>query len=96
MLDAIITIFSFYGLTWAIKESDLLSRPRNWIMRNSVFMFGLLSCYFCTGFHAGWIIYLLHEQKWYWNFFILWGLASASISFILNIIINWLTATKLN
>ncbi len=88
MLDAIITILSFYGLTWAIKESDLISRPRNWIMRHSVFMFEMLSCYFCTGFHAGWIIYLLHEKEWHWNFFILWGLSSAAFSYIINAVVT--------
>lgn len=95
MLDAIITIFSFFGLTWAIQNSDLLSKPRNWIMRQSVFLFELFSCPFCLGFHVGWIIYLIHEKEWHWNLFILWGLASAAISFIISTIINRLSIVKL-
>ena len=88
MLDTIITILSFYGLTFAIQNSDLLSRPRNWIMRHSVFMFQLLSCSFCTGYWVGLIIYLLHEKEWHGNLFLIWGLASASISYIINAVVD--------
>jgi len=88
MLDALIVIFSFYGLTWAIKESEILSIPRNWIMRKSVFAFKLLSCYFCTGFWCGIVICLLHENQPHFNFLILWGLASAASSLILDAIVS--------
>lgn len=88
MLNALIVLFSFYGLTWAIKESELLSTPRNWVMRKSVFIFKLLSCYFCTGFWCGLVVYLLYNLSFHWNLFILWGLAGAAVSFIMDAVVT--------
>lgn len=88
LLEAIIVLFAFYGFTWAVKESELLSSPRNFLMRKSVFIFKLLSCYFCTGFWCGIAVYLLHESVWRWNFIILWGLAGAAVSFIMDALVS--------
>jgi hypothetical protein len=96
MLDAIIVLLSFYGLTYVIKEAEILSRPRQWVMEHSTFMAKMLYCWFCTGFHAGWIVYLLHEIDYSWRLFICWGLASATISYILNIAVTRLSWEKEN
>jgi hypothetical protein len=88
LLDALIVLFSFYGLTWTIKESEIFSVPRNWLISKSVFAFKLLDCYFCTGFWCGIAVYLLHEPAWNLKFLFLWGLASASVSFIVDALVT--------
>jgi hypothetical protein len=100
MLETIIVIFAIYGLAHAIKETDgpwnLIGRWRNLMMRIpfiGVQFFKLLDCYFCLGFHCGWIVYLLAEQDYKWQFFILWGLAGASLSLILNALLTKLTTS---
>lgn len=94
MLDAIITVFAIFGFTFAIKETSLLSRPRNWIIRHNTFFANLLSCYFCCGFYSGLAVYLLHENNYDWRRLILWGLAGSAISFIFNALIIKLTWFK--
>ena len=91
MLNTFIVIFSMFGLAFLIKESDgpfdIMSRLRNLLMRNKyvgVFFFKLLDCYFCTGFHTGWIIYLLHEKNWHLNLLFCWGLAGGAVSLMMD------------
>lgn len=96
MLDAAIVLLSFYAVTWVIQNSELLSTPRNYIMRNSVFMFKLLSCSFCTGFYSGLFVYLLHEEHWSLRLLLLWGLASSSLCYILNAVVNRLSVGEIN
>jgi hypothetical protein len=81
-----IIILAFFGLTWILTESTLLATPRDWLMGKSVFIFKLLSCYACTGFHSGWIIYLLATSHSTWNIGtgLVWGFASAATSLILH------------
>lgn len=99
MLDCIITIAAIFGLAFLIKESDgpwgIIAWFRNLLMTNrwfGVFFFKLFDCYFCLGFHCGWIIYLLHEQSWTIQFFILWGLAGAAISLTINLLLGKLSS----
>lgn len=47
-----------YGLTFALKDVKLLNRPREWLARLEFFR-ELLSCAYCTGFHTGWMSFLL-------------------------------------
>jgi hypothetical protein len=87
----LLQIFAIFGLAFFIKESsgpfDIMDKIRNWLMRVDcvkVFFFKLLSCYFCVGCHCGWIVYLLTEKNYTWQFFILWTLAGGTISLILD------------
>jgi hypothetical protein len=98
MLDCIITICAIFGLAFLIKESDgpwgLMAKFRNWIMTNKhvgVFFYKLLDCYFCLGFHCGWVAYLLHEDHWTIQFFILWGLAGGVISLMFDMLMRKLS-----
>lgn len=85
MLDVIITLFAFYGLTYIVKEASIFSRVRSWIMLKSTFMAGLLYCWFCTGFHCGWMVYMLHEPfPWHVKGLVLWALAGSAISGLFN------------
>jgi len=91
MLETIISLFAIYGLAFLIKESagpfDVMDKVRSWLMRNKyvgTFSFKLLDCYFCVGCHCGWIVYLLSQESYKWQFFVLWTLAGGIISLMLN------------
>lgn len=84
MSTTIIIIFAFYALTHGIKESTLLDKPRIWLIRKHVFFYQLFSCYFCVGFHSGWMIYLIANTNWNLKEMFLWALASAGISYTMN------------
>lgn len=103
MLDSIITIFSIYGLSFLFKESDgpfdLMSRLRSFLMTRQklgLFFYKLLSCYFCVGCHAGWIIYLFYNKNYSFNLFILWMLAGGAISLILDKLVSKLSNNSTN
>lgn len=87
MMETIIIIIAIYGLAFLIKESDgpwgVIAWARNILVRNKyigVFFFKLFDCYFCTGCHCGWIVYLLSHDNYKIKSFILWTLAGGAIS----------------
>jgi ABC-type Fe3+-siderophore transport system permease subunit len=71
-----------------IKEASIFDSIRNRLIRFHPFFYGLFSCYFCVGFHAGWIVYLLSFDYFNWRTMILWGLAGAATSFLINLIVD--------
>jgi len=84
-------LLATYGLAFLINESDgpwgIMAWIRNKLIRNKyvgTFFYKLLDCYFCLGFHCGWIVYLLSAEKPQWNFFILYALAGGIFSLILD------------
>lgn len=90
-MDILILFAAIYGLAFTIKQTDgpwdLVARWRNWMMRIpfiGVQFFKLLDCYFCLGFHCGWIVYLLHASNYSWQFFILNALAGGTISLMID------------
>ena|SRR5215472_14970763 len=90
-MESIIILLSIFGLAFLIKDSngpfDIMSTIRSWLMRNKyvgVFFFKLFECYFCVGCHCGWIVYLLSQQSYKWQFFILWTLAGGIISLMMS------------
>lgn len=89
-MKAFIIIAAFYGATFALKESDIASGFRAWLIRRGVFFYHMLECWFCTGFWTGLIVYMLGNpiQEWNVSWAILWGLAGASVSYIGNIIVD--------
>lgn len=96
-MNLIIYILSIYGLAFLIKETDgpwgIMSWIRNSLVTNKyvgVFFYKLLSCYFCIGCHAGWIIYLLSAKHYHFNLLICWMLAGGVISLILDGLLTWL------
>lgn len=52
-----------YGLTFVLKDSKILARPRNWITSRSTFALELFSCSYCVGLHTGWITFLLFRYE---------------------------------
>jgi hypothetical protein len=90
-VDILISVLAIFGLAFLFKESDgpwgIMAWLRNKLMTNKfvgVFFYKLLDCYFCLGFHCGWMVYLLHAPHYQWQFFVLWGLAGGVISLILD------------
>ena len=90
-MSIIVCLLSIFGLAFLIKESDgpwgLMSWLRRQLMANKyigVFFYKLLDCYFCLGFHCGWIVYLLQGEPYRWHFLILWALAGSAISLIMD------------
>lgn len=89
MLIAIMIICAIFGLAFLVKESDgpwgVIASARNWIFSNQtvgVFFYKLLDCYFCLGFHCGWIVYLLSQPTYEFNLLICWALAGGVICLI--------------
>ncbi|MGE3320515.1 MAG: hypothetical protein AB7I18_14590 [Candidatus Berkiella sp.] len=100
-MELLILIFAIFGLAFLIKESDgpwgCMAWVRSWLMKNKyvgVFFYKLLDCYFCVGFHCGWMVYLLHAEHYSIQFFILWGLAGAAISLILDAALSKLQQSR--
>lgn len=83
-----IILFSFYAITFIVKESILLDKPRIWLIRQSPFFYHLFSCWLCTGFWGGLFIYLLYFQSFDFRELLLFGLAGASVSYITDIVLQ--------
>lgn len=86
----LLSLLAMYGIAFFLKDSDgpwgIMSWFRNQLMQNKhvgVFFYKLLSCYFCVGFHAGWIVYLLQANKISIGGFIVWGFVGAATNYIL-------------
>ena len=97
-MEMLVYLFAIFGLAFFFKESDgpfdLMARFRNFLLmreRLGVFFYKLLSCYFCVGCHAGWIVYLLQAQTYSVNLFVLWTLAGGTVSLILDKLLTKLT-----
>lgn len=89
MLEVIIIFLSFYGMTYLLKESSILSRPRNWIMLKSTFVAQMLFCWFCSGAWSALMVYGCYQ--WHYGFIFLWCLAGATFSLFMNAVITRLT-----
>ena len=83
-MTIILTLLVFYSISFAIKETGLLNRPRIWIIGLHPFFYELLSCWYCTGFWAGLLTYLLFFEVFHWREFLIYGLAGAVWSLIMN------------
>ena len=95
ILNAIIYIFAIFGLAFLIKESDgpwgIMAWLRNKLMTNKhvgVFFYKLFACYFCVGFWAGIVIYLLSQETWKFNLLICWGLSGGVICLLIDALLS--------
>lgn len=83
----LVALLAVFGLTFLVKESDgpfgIMNWFRNQLLSNKhvgVFFYNMFECWFCTGCHAGWIVYLLYVTN---QFFVIWVLAGGTVSLIL-------------
>jgi hypothetical protein len=95
VIEIFISLIAIYGLAFLIKESDgpwgIMAWARNRLINNKyvgVFFFKLFDCYFCIGCHCGWIVYLLSQDNYKIQSFILWTLAGGAISLILDTLMS--------
>lgn len=51
--------FLWYGIAFGLSSASILQRPRLWVVKRVHFIALMLRCSYCTGFHAGWLSYLL-------------------------------------
>lgn len=86
MLHTIFVILAIYSISFALRESSLLDKPRNYLTRNSPFFYKLFTCPYCTSFYAGIIAYFLFNPWCCISFFdvLLWGMAGAAIGLIMH------------
>lgn len=90
-MATIIQFFAIYGLTFTIKQSSLFHRPRLWLLSLHPLFGELLDCWFCTGNYSGYMIYLAtHLTSLNLIDFLLWGLAGATFSYLLENLISFL------
>lgn len=92
MTHDLIILFSFYGATFAIKESSLLARPRMALIKLHPFFFQLLDCYFCCGWYVGLCLYLFNFSNFSLGSMITWGFSSAAVGFLLNLMVDKLSS----
>lgn len=86
MSDTLLLFACFYGATFMITQSKIFQGPRLFLARLAFFR-ELLSCPFCTGAHVGWVLYLAFSPmtSWSWQLGVQWLLASAAVSYLLDI-----------
>ncbi len=82
-----------YGLTFGLQHKA----PYLW--GKSTFTDALLKCSYCTGFHAGWIVWLAHlasQPDLQWSFFpvvistVLFAFGSAGFAYFGDVLTQWL------
>ena len=86
------------GLTYGLVNSTLLSRPRTLLLEsaNSAALESMLSCYACTGFHSGWIIYLfLMPGPFSLRMMLTMAFASAAFCYTGNVVWEYLERTSM-
>lgn len=90
-MQTFIYLLAIYGLTFMLSQKDgpygILNLLRNWLFSNSLvgtFFYKMFECYFCLGFHAGWIVYLISPEAFHWGVLLLWGLSGATFCYLLH------------
>src|SRR5579885_981225 len=91
---------AIFGISFFIKEINgpfnFMLNIRRWLINNKyigVFMYELLSCYFCVGAYSGIIVYLIHSHFSHLNIFdlSLWVFGGSIISLMGNLVVEKLT-----
>ena len=56
-----LTLFCMYGIMFTLRSAQLpgLAHIRDWLSTHSSLFRKLFDCSFCSGFHAGWLTYVL-------------------------------------
>ena len=96
-MNTIIFLLAAYGLMFLIKEADgpfdVFSKARRFLMSIKYvgpMFYRVFSCYFCSGIHASWILYLLYfpVATWHIRNFAVYTFAGASFAYIVSIILD--------
>lgn len=84
----IIQLLASFGIMFFLKDSDIFSFIRGFLIRRSVFLFKLFECSFCIGFHTGYIVYFLNYQVFSFREMIIFSFASAAFCYITYVILD--------
>lgn len=91
MIELVICIFAIYGISVFIKDMDgplnIMTKLRVFLMSKQligVFVYKLLSCYFCVGAYSGLLVYILRNHLHNLNGYdmILWVFGGCAVSMI--------------
>tara|TARA_R110000824_G_C15191986_1_gene674843 strand:+ start:711 stop:1031 length:321 start_codon:yes stop_codon:yes gene_type:complete len=86
ILPALSTLLACYGIVFMLRYRMPFLRGKIGLLDK------LLDCPYCTGFHVGWVFFLLHFAALSIDYqtpilfmigFITWGFSSAAVSYIL-------------
>jgi hypothetical protein len=91
---SLLYLASMLGAAFILKEAEILSVPRNWLMQRSVFFAKLMMCYWCVGFWAGIAIDLLHAPSLDIGQWIVWGCAGSAAAGLGSALVEQLTVVK--
>jgi hypothetical protein len=88
MMLGLVELLFAYGLTFGMMHK----LPSFVYSAAPAFLSRLLSCAYCTGFHAGWMAYLV--SYWGWGMFhlpslVIWAIASAAFSYGADTLFRW-------
>lgn len=87
MNELILFIMVCCSLTFLLKESDLFSFIRSWIIPKHPFFYKLFSCSFCLGFYTGIISFILVYKTVNLNILV-YALASCIINLLFFSVLN--------
>ena len=89
-MNTALMLLAFYGVTFALRSATLLEPLRLWLARRSRFVRDLLACPFCTGFHAGYIVYAFAVPfPWHFGDVFIYAFASAAFSYVMETLVLW-------
>jgi len=94
-MSIIISILAIYTLAFVARNIsgpfNIFGLLRNKLVQSQhlgVFFYELLDCPWCSGFHAGYLIYLLQFDSFDIRHLFLWGLAGSAITAFMDAILN--------
>lgn len=95
MSNLVFYLFASYGVCFALMTDKVMFTV---FLRNRwPFFEALFQCSFCTGFHCGWLVWLLRgffvgfPAYWVVDLF-LWCFATAAFCYIVDVIVQWFEA----
>lgn len=85
-MNVVLQLLAVYGVTFAARSASLLDVPRDWLLRKIPMLRALLECAFCTGFHAGWIVFVVGTipSGWTLRGFLLAAFSGAAFAYMLD------------
>lgn len=94
-MSLILLLLAICSLSFFIQNLsgpfNLFGLVRNKLLQNKyfgVFFYELLSCPWCIGFHAGYLVYLLQATSFDIRQFIVFGLAGSTTNALFSVIFN--------
>ena len=98
MIKLIAMILACYGLTAILVDGSILNTPRYKFQQIFPKIGESLNCYQCSGFHSGWVMWLIMRPQltdhWYLSIFVA-ALIGSGTSYLINTLKDVLKSTSL-